>query len=167
MAMSPFSSDEDDGMMSEINMTPLVDVMLVLLIIFLVTIPAINHAVKIDLPKASSAPQDTKPAHVDVAVEADGTVLWNDQKVDDEALQARIADASKQTPQPELRLRADRKVPYERVADVMSAAQGGGLSKIGFVTEPRGRREVEPRGLARQGNRQPIGSPQSKRPSSQ
>ena len=68
MAMSPFSSDEDDGMMSEINMTPLVDVMLVLLIIFLVTIPAINHAVKIDLPKASSQPQDTKPAHVDVAV---------------------------------------------------------------------------------------------------
>ena len=93
MAMSPFSSDEDDGMMSEINMTPLVDVMLVLLIIFLVTIPAINHAVKIDLPKASSQPQDTKPAHVDVAVEADGTVLWNDQKVDDAALQARIADA--------------------------------------------------------------------------
>jgi biopolymer transport protein ExbD len=74
---------------------------------------------------------------VDVAVEADGTVLWNDQKVDDAALQARIADASKQAPQPELRLRADRKVPYERVADVMSAAQGGGLSKIGFVTEPR------------------------------
>src|SRR5471032_1790631 len=120
MAMSPFSSDEDDGMMSEINMTPLVDVMLVLLIIFLVTIPAINHAVKIDLPKASSQPQDTKPAHVD-----------------DAALQSRIADASKQTPQPELRLRADRKVPYERVADVMSAAQGGGLSKIGFVTEPK------------------------------
>jgi biopolymer transport protein ExbD len=137
MAMSPFSTDDDDGLMSEINMTPLVDVMLVLLIIFLVTIPAINHAVKIDLPKASSQLQDTKPAHVDVAVEADGTVLWNDQKVDDTALAARIAQASQLSPQPELHLRADRKVPYERVADVMSAAQAGGLSKIGFVTEPR------------------------------
>jgi len=137
MAMSPFSSDEDDGVMSEINMTPLVDVMLVLLIIFIVTIPAMNHAVKIDLPKASSQPQDTKPAHVDVAVQADGTVLWNEQIVDDTALQARIVEASQQTPQPELRLRADRKVAYERVADVMSAAQSGGLSKIGFVTEPK------------------------------
>jgi biopolymer transport protein ExbD len=137
MAMSPFSTDDDDGMMSEINMTPLVDVMLVLLIIFLVTIPAINHAVKIDLPKASSQLQDTKPAHVDVAVEADGTVLWDDQKVDDAALEAHIARASQLSPQPEIHLRADRKVPYERVADVMSAAQAGGLSKIGFVTEPR------------------------------
>jgi biopolymer transport protein ExbD len=137
MAMSPFSTDDDDGLMSEINMTPLVDVMLVLLIIFLVTIPAINHAVKIDLPKASSQLQDTKPAHVDVAVQADGTVLWNDQKVDDAALNARIAQASQLVPQPEIHLHADRKVPYERVADVMSAAQAGGLSKIGFVTEPR------------------------------
>jgi biopolymer transport protein ExbD len=137
MAMSPFSTDDDDGMMSEINMTPLVDVMLVLLIIFLVTIPAINHAVKIDLPKASSQLQDTKPAHVDVAVEADGTVLWDDQKVDDAALDARIAQASQLSPQPEIHLRADRKALYERVADVMSAAQAGGLSKIGFVTEPR------------------------------
>ncbi|WP_175940009.1 biopolymer transporter ExbD [Caballeronia sp. BCC1704] len=137
MAMSPFAGDEDDGMMSEINMTPLVDVMLVLLIIFLVTIPAMHHAVKIDLPHASSQPQDEKPAHVDVAIEADGTILWNDQKIDDAALDARIAQASKETPQPELHLRADRKVPYERVADVMSAAQAGGLSKIGFVTQPK------------------------------
>ena len=137
MAMSPFAGDEDDGMMSEINMTPLVDVMLVLLIIFLVTIPAMHHAVKIDLPHASSQPQDEKPAHVDVAIQADGTILWNDQKIDDAALDARIAQASKETPQPELHLRADRKVAYERVADVMSAAQAGGLTKIGFVTEPK------------------------------
>jgi biopolymer transport protein ExbD len=136
--MSPFASDEDDGMMSEINMTPLVDVMLVLLIIFLVTIPAMNHAVKIDLPHSSSQPQDTKPAHVNVAVEADGTIVWDDQKIDDATLAARIAQASQQSPQPELHLRADRKVPYERVADVMSAAQAGGLTKIGFVTEPKG-----------------------------
>ncbi|SAL49633.1 biopolymer ExbD/TolR family transporter [Caballeronia terrestris] len=138
MAMSPFANDEDDGMMSEINMTPLVDVMLVLLIIFLVTIPAMHHAVKIDLPHASSQPQDSKPAHVNLAVEADGTIVWEDQKVDDATLAQRIAQAAQQSPQPELHLRADRKVPYERVADVMSAAQAGGLTKIGFVTEPKG-----------------------------
>ncbi|WP_250451045.1 biopolymer transporter ExbD [Caballeronia sp. ATUFL_M2_KS44] len=137
MAMSPFAGDEDDGMMSEINMTPLVDVMLVLLIIFLVTIPAMHHAVKIDLPHASSQPQDEKPAHVNVAIQADGSILWDDQKIDDATLDARIAQASQQTPQPELHLRADRKVPYERVADLMSAAQAGGLTKIGFVTEPK------------------------------
>jgi biopolymer transport protein ExbD len=137
MAMSPFASDEDDGMMSEINMTPLVDVMLVLLIIFLVTIPAINHAVKIDLPHASSQPQDDKPAHVDVAIAADGTTLWDDKPVDAAALDARIAQAAQQNPQPEIHLRADRKVPYEKVADLMSAAQAGGLTKIGFVTEPK------------------------------
>jgi biopolymer transport protein ExbD len=138
MAMSPFAGDDDDGLMNEINMTPLVDVMLVLLIVFMVTIPVIRHAVKIDLPHASSQPQDTKPAHVNVAVEADGTIMWDDQKIDDAALAARIAQASQQSPQPELHLRADRKVPYERVADVMSAAQAGGLTKIGFVTEPKG-----------------------------
>ncbi|MDR5738708.1 MULTISPECIES: biopolymer transporter ExbD [unclassified Caballeronia] len=138
MAMSPFAGDEDDGMMSEINMTPLVDVMLVLLIIFLVTIPAMHHAVKIDLPHASSQPQDEKPSHVNVAIQADGAILWDDQKIDDATLNARIAQASQQTPQPEIHLRADRKVPYERVADLMSAAQAGGLTKIGFVTEPKG-----------------------------
>ncbi|GAB5100316.1 biopolymer transporter ExbD [Caballeronia sp. LP006] len=137
MAMSPFAGDEDDGMMSEINMTPLVDVMLVLLIIFLVTIPAMHHAVKIDLPHASSQPQDEKPSHVDVAIQADGTIVWDEQKIDDATLKARIAQASQQNPQPEIHLRADRKVAYERVADLMSAAQAGGLTKIGFVTEPK------------------------------
>ncbi|MBC8722389.1 MULTISPECIES: ExbD/TolR family protein [Paraburkholderia] len=137
MAMSPFSDDDDQGLMNEINMTPLVDVMLVLLIIFLVTIPALQHAVRIDLPHASSQPEALKPAHVDVAVQADGTVLWDGQPVTDDALRARIAQAALATPQPELHLRADRKVPYERVAIVMSAAQRGGLTKLGFVTDPQ------------------------------
>ncbi|MGF6958168.1 ExbD/TolR family protein [Paraburkholderia youngii] len=136
MAMSPFSDDDDQGLMNEINMTPLVDVMLVLLIIFLVTIPALQHAVRIDLPHASSQPEAVKPAHVDVAVQADGTVLWDGQPVTDDGLRARIAQAALATPQPELHLRADRKVPYERVAIVMSAAQSGGLTKLGFVTDP-------------------------------
>ncbi|MEX3856235.1 ExbD/TolR family protein [Paraburkholderia sp. BR10923] len=137
MAMSPFSDDDDQGLMNEINMTPLVDVMLVLLIIFLVTIPALQHAVRIDLPHASSQPEAVKPAHVDVAVQADGAVLWDGQPVTDDGLRARIAQAALATPQPELHLRADRKVPYERVAIVMSAAQSGGLTKLGFVTDPQ------------------------------
>ncbi|MEQ5837844.1 biopolymer transporter ExbD [Paraburkholderia acidicola] len=138
MAMtSPFANDEDDGLMNEINMTPLVDVMLVLLIVFMVTIPAIRHAVKIDLPHASSQKEETKPAQVNVSVQADGTVLWDEQKVDDATLREKIATAAKMTPQPELHLNADRKVPYEAVAEVMSAAQAGGLTKMGFVTEPK------------------------------
>ena len=138
MAMtSPFANDEDDGLMNEINMTPLVDVMLVLLIVFMVTIPAIRHAVKIDLPHASSQKEDTKPVQVNVSVQADGTVLWDEQKVDDAALREKIATAAKMTPQPELHLNADRKVPYEAVAEVMSAAQAGGLTKMGFVTQPK------------------------------
>ncbi len=137
MAMSPFASDDDDGLMNEINMTPLVDVMLVLLIVFMVTIPVIRHAVKIDLPHASSQKEETKPAQVTVNVLADGTVLWDDTPVSDDALRAKIAAAAQVTPQPELHLNADRKVAYEKVADVMSAAQAGGLTKIGFVTEPK------------------------------
>lgn len=135
MAFGTF--DSDDEVMNEINMTPLVDVMLVLLIIFLVTIPALQHAVRIDLPHASSQPEAVKPAHVDVAVQADGSVLWDGQPVSDDGLRARIAQAALATPQPELHLRADRKVPYERVAIVMSAAQRGGLTKMGFVTDPQ------------------------------
>ena len=122
---------------SEINVTPFVDVMLVLLIVFMVTIPVIRHAVKIDLPHASSQKEDTKPAQVTVAIDADGDVLWNDQKVDEAALSAKIVEAAQANPQPELHLDADRKVPYEKVAQVMSAAQAGGLTKIGFVTQPK------------------------------
>ncbi|MFM0283416.1 biopolymer transporter ExbD [Paraburkholderia sediminicola] len=139
MAMSPFAGDDDDGVMNEINMTPLVDVMLVLLIVFMVTIPVIRHAVKIDLPHASSQKEDTKPAQVTVAIDADGNVLWDEKKVDDTALRAKIAEAAQANPQPELHLDADRKVAYEKVAEVMSAAQAGGLTKIGFVTQPKGK----------------------------
>jgi biopolymer transport protein ExbD len=136
MATSPFTNDDDDGLMSEINMTPLVDVMLVLLIVFMVTIPVIHHAVKIDLPHVSSQKEDTKPAHVDVSIEADGTVLWDGSPVDTNALQGKIAMAARTEPQPELHLSADRNVAYEKVAQIMSAAQRGGLTKIGFVTDP-------------------------------
>ncbi|WP_454764427.1 ExbD/TolR family protein [Cupriavidus campinensis] len=129
--------DDADEVMSEINMTPLVDVMLVLLIIFIITIPVINHAVKIDLPRATNQPNDSKPQSINVSIDAQGKVFWNQQEVDPAALEQRIAEAAQQQPQPELHLRADREVRYERVAEVMAAAQHGGLGKIGFITEPK------------------------------
>jgi biopolymer transport protein ExbD len=139
MAMTSFSSDDDDGLMNEINMTPLVDVMLVLLIIFLVTLPVIHHAARIDLPRASSQKQDDRRAHIDVAVDASGAVRWDGAVVDAAGLHQRIEAAARLEPQPELRLYADRAVRYEHVADLMSQAQAAGLSRMGFVTEPHAR----------------------------
>jgi biopolymer transport protein ExbD len=136
MAFGTLDGD-DDEVMSEINMTPLVDVMLVLLIIFIITIPVINHAVKIDLPRASNTPNDSKPQSINVSIDAQGKVYWNQTEVDETTLANNIALAAQQEPQPELHLRADREVRYERVAEVMAAAQHGGLGKIGFITEPK------------------------------
>lgn len=129
-------SDSDDDFNPEINTTPLVDVMLVLLIIFIITIPVINHGVKIDLPQASSQVNETKPEHINLSIDAQGMMYWNDEAIDAQQLNARIATSAMKTPQPELHLRAERTTPYEKVAQVMSAAQGGGLSKIGFITDP-------------------------------
>jgi biopolymer transport protein ExbD len=137
MAFGTLDDNDDDGVMSEINMTPLVDVMLVLLIIFIITIPVINHAVKIDLPRATNQPNETKPQNINVSIDASGKVFWNQVEVDEAQLDANIAESAKVEPQPELHLRADRDVRYERVAEVMAAAQRGGLGKIGFVTEPK------------------------------
>jgi biopolymer transport protein ExbD len=129
--------DEDSEVMSEINMTPLVDVMLVLLIIFIITLPVINHAVKLDLPRASNQPNDAKPEHINLSIDNDGVILWNGERIDETGLKSHVASAAQQNPQPELHLRADRKTPYEQVAKVMAAAQSGGLGKIGFITEPQ------------------------------
>ncbi|MEC3769096.1 MULTISPECIES: ExbD/TolR family protein [Cupriavidus] len=136
MAFGTLEGD-DDEVMSEINMTPLVDVMLVLLIIFIITIPVINHAVKIDLPRATNSPNDPKPQNINVSIDASGKVFWNQVEVDQATLESNISLAAQQQPQPELHLRADREVRYERVAEVMAAAQHGGLGKIGFITEPK------------------------------
>jgi biopolymer transport protein ExbD len=129
-------SDSDDDFNPEINTTPLVDVMLVLLIIFIITIPVINQSVKIDLPRASSQPQDLKPENINLDIDAEGKIYWNREVIDASQLQIRIATAAQKTPQPELHLRAERTTQYEKVAQVMAAAQSGGLSKIGFITEP-------------------------------
>ena len=135
MAMGSLS-DSDDDFNPEINTTPLVDVMLVLLIIFIITIPVMNQSVKIDLPRASSQPQDLKPENINLDIDAQGQLFWNREAIDASQLQIRIVTAAQKTPQPELHLRAERTTQYEKVAQVMAAAQTGGLSKIGFITEP-------------------------------
>jgi biopolymer transport protein ExbD len=138
MAMGSLS-DADDDFNPEINTTPLVDVMLVLLIIFIITVPVMNHSVKIDLPRASSQPDETKPENINLSIDADGKLYWNAELIDASQLQARIAVAANRKPQPELHLRAERTTQYERVAQVMAAAQSAGLGKIGFVTDPKAR----------------------------
>ncbi len=129
-------SDSDDDFNPEINTTPLVDVMLVLLIIFIMTIPVMNHAVKIDLPRATNQPDQTKPENINLSIDADGKLFWNEEAIDRNELNSRIAVAAQKQLQPELHLRAARTVQYEKVAQVMAAAQSGGLGKIGFVTDP-------------------------------
>jgi biopolymer transport protein ExbD len=136
MAMGSLS-DSDDDFNPEINTTPLVDVMLVLLIIFMITIPVMNHSVKIDLPRATNQREEIKPESINLSIDAEGKTYWNNDAVDITQLNARIAEAAKKTPQPELHLRAERTTQYEKVVQVMSAAQAGGLSKIGFVTAPK------------------------------
>ena len=130
------TQDEPDEVMNEINMTPLVDVMLVLLIIFIITVPVMKHAVNIDLPRASSEPEQTKPQNILFSVAADGSYYWNEQRIDDTELKTRLAAEAAKDPQPELHIRGDKAVRYERVAQVMSAARETGVRKIGFITEP-------------------------------
>ncbi len=135
MAFGGFNDNRQPGPMAEINVTPMVDVMLVLLVIFILAAPLFTHAIQLDLPKAASAPAATLPATITLSIDAAGKLYWNDAPVADAALAAKMAEAAKQTPQPDLQLRADRATRYEAVAQVMSAAQSNGLTKIGFVTE--------------------------------
>lgn len=128
--------DEDKGSMSDINMTPLVDVMLVLLIIFIIAVPVITHSVKVDLPRADNTPNNIKPETINLSITADGKLHWDESDINvDELLQRLNVEASKQ-PQPEIHIRGDRKVAYEEVIKVMAAVQRAGILKLGFVTEP-------------------------------
>ena len=131
------TQDDTDEVMNEINMTPFVDVMLVLLIIFIITVPVMKHAVNVDLPRASSQRQDAKPETVRLSVQADGTYYWNESKVTDEALPGLLRTEAAKNPQPDLHIRGDKAVRYERVAQALAAAQQAGLRKIGFITEPK------------------------------
>ncbi len=130
------TSNDADDVMSEINMTPLVDVMLVLLIIFMITIPVMKHTVNVDLPVASNTPQVIKPETVRLSVDAQGIYYWNEATVAASALPGLLKAEAAREPQPELHIRGDKAVRYEHVAKVMASAQQAGLRKIGFVTEP-------------------------------
>lgn len=128
--------EDSDEVMNEINMTPLVDVMLVLLIIFMITIPVMKHSVNVDLPVATNTPQVIKPETVRLSVDAQGLYYWNEAQVEEAALTGLLQAEAAREPQPELHIRGDKAVRYERVASVMASAQRAGLRKIGFVTEP-------------------------------
>jgi biopolymer transport protein ExbD len=140
MAFGSFGSKGSAAPMSEINIVPLVDVMMVLLVIFLVTAPLLSDAVKINLPRASSAPLEQKPDQVTLSIDDRGQAFWNGQSVDSAALDQKLAAAAGQQPQPELQLRADARTPYQRLAEIMSSAARAGVSRIGFVTDPSGSR---------------------------
>lgn len=130
------TQSDNDETMSEINMIPFIDVMLVLLIIFIITVPVIKHAVNIELPQASMEKVLDKPENIRLSVDADGVYFWNDQRVDDADFANRLTAAATQEPQPELHILGDKAVRNERVAQAMAAAQSSGVRKIGFFTEP-------------------------------
>ena len=137
MAMNVGGSSEEQSVMNNINTTPLVDVMLVLLIIFLITIPVINKTVKVELPKAVNIPTQTKPENITVAVDKEGNFYWNNfQLPSQQSLLDHVKEAAVKKPQPEIHIRADKDAKYEAVGRGMYAIQRGGVVKVGFITEP-------------------------------
>ncbi|WP_301101016.1 biopolymer transporter ExbD [Propionivibrio sp.] len=136
MSMS-ISLDGDDEVVSAINTTPLVDVMLVLLIIFLITIPVVTQTIPLDLPKETNQPRITKPENINLSVDKDGGVYWNDQRVGNtERLVEKLKQIAVTDPQPEVQIRGDGSARYEHVGRVVLACQRAGIVKIGFITEP-------------------------------
>ena len=129
--------DDDDEVMSDINMTPLVDVMLVLLIIFMITVPVLTHSVKVDLPRASNQPNQVQNKPITISVNQQGQIYWNDNVIDETTLAQQLGQIALQQPQPEVHIRGDRKVEYEYVMKVMAEAQRQGVQKLGFITEPK------------------------------
>ncbi|MGH8261643.1 MAG: ExbD/TolR family protein [Steroidobacteraceae bacterium] len=137
MNVGSASPDEDQDFNSTINTTPLVDIMLVLLIIFLITIPVIRNMVPVNLPNAVNIPTQVKPEDVTIAVTKDGTVYWNKALVPSEqALQSKVNEVAVEKPQPTIQIRADKDVKYESIGRVLYAIQRGGVVKVGFITEP-------------------------------
>ncbi len=137
MSVGPAENGEDEAI-SAINTTPLVDVMLVLLIIFLITIPVVTQSITLDLPKEKNVPRQTAPENIEIAVTKDGDVYWGMQKVrDNDELVSRLKDIATQQPQPEIHIRGDLGGRYEFVGRVVFACQRAGIQKVGFVTEPQ------------------------------
>ncbi|MFZ2268930.1 MAG: biopolymer transporter ExbD [Azonexus sp.] len=136
MAFAKSIGQDNHQPLTEINMVPLIDVMLVLLIVFMVTAPLLTNSVHVDLPKASSSAEIAKPEHIDLALHADGAIWWQGQPVDSTELGQRLHAAGQQEPLPELRLRADAGTRYEAVAQLMARATREGITRIGFVSQP-------------------------------
>ena len=128
--------EEDNDTMSDINMTPLVDVMLVMLIIFIIAVPVITHSVKVDLPRADNSINEIKPQTINLSVSETGQIYWNESLISEEQLQLQLTDESRKQPQPEIHIRGDRKAEYEHVLKVMAQVQRAGILKLGFVSEP-------------------------------
>ena len=131
------AADEEDEVVSAINTTPLVDVMLVLLIIFLITIPVVTHTIPVNLPKERNQPRVTKPENINLSVARDGGVYWNEKRVDlNGPLLAQLKKIAVLDPQPEVQIRGDGDAPYDYVGKVVLACQRAGILKLGFITEP-------------------------------
>jgi biopolymer transport protein ExbD len=139
-AMHDPAADLDGDMMNEINMTPLVDVMLVLLIIFIITVPVMKHALHIELPRATTQPQPVKPDVNQLSIDAQGAYFWNQKPITLEALEPQLRIEAEKAPQPELHIRGDKAARYEFVMAVMAQARNAGLKKIAFLSEPLGNR---------------------------
>ena len=134
-----FTSNSGGGPMAEINVTPLVDVMLVLLIIFMITAPLMSHKIRIDLPQANPNVQEQNPPEpIDLAVKETGEIFWNDELVTEAMLQAQLRVSAQKNPQPELQIRADKDTRYQLIATVMANAKSAGMVKIGFITTSAG-----------------------------
>ena len=137
MNVGQASEDGEEQLNNSINTTPLVDVMLVLLIIFLITIPVVTQTIKLELPKERNLPTQTKPENIVIAVNRDGEVYWGLTRMPDgEALVARLKLEAVKEPQPEVHIRGDSEVRYESVGRVVVACQRAGIFKVGFITEP-------------------------------
>ena len=131
------AEDDEDQVVSAINTTPLVDVMLVLLIIFLITIPVVTHTIAVQLPKETNQPRQTKPENIDISVNKDGDIFWNQQLVPDtNALVEKLKKVAVAVPQPEVHIRGDGGARYEFVGKVVFSCQRAGIQKISFVIEP-------------------------------
>jgi biopolymer transport protein ExbD len=137
MAFGGFARNGESAPMAEINMIPLIDVMLVLLVIFIVAAPLLTNAVKVDLPRASSTPNLTRAEHVEVSITSAGSLYWNGEAVSQAELGSRLSAAAARAEQPELHIHADRSTQYQSVADVMAAAARAGVKRIGFISDPR------------------------------
>jgi biopolymer transport protein ExbD len=136
MTFGAFNGHRQQPLMADINVTPMVDVMLVLLVIFIITAPMFTQAIKLDLPRAQSGAAQQQSAAIALAIDAQGRLFWNNEALDAAKLDAKLVQAASLRPQPEVQLRADKETRYEVVAQVMAAAQASGLTSLGFVTEP-------------------------------